>query len=135
MISSVALQFLLGAFRRCARRGIHHCEEDEFFREVLVLFWDLQYLYKYGIVTDLTPSLPHSTPFADPTPTPVLERLGFHDELLFNMMGALADDPEPEPGILSVLGNREIRLVAAKGLAERLESGLESVKAEIDRLG
>ncbi len=121
IVSRVALEMLV--------RSIS--EEDSEFRR---LFWDYMYLYRYGLTEFKDPVPVLSGLWQEPTPTPMLERLRLHEEVLIGLIDIAAGDPSPQPSIQAVLHDREARLEAAKGLAQRLDSGLEQVNKEIERL-
>ena len=121
IVSRVALELLVRSIR----------EEDSEFRR---LFWDYQYLYKYGLSELKVPVPILSSLWQEPTPTPLIEQLQLHEEVIMGLIDIAAGDPSPQPSIQAVLQDRESRLAAAKGLAQRFESGLEQVNKEIERL-
>lgn len=95
------------------------------------MFWDLQYLYKFGIPR--TPPLELTTPFPpQPQPDPLpIDRLRLHEEILVGLVSAFDGDPDPEPSLEAVLRNRSIRLTAAKNLSERLSTAMQQLNKEI----
>ncbi len=103
--------------------------------EVAELFWDLQYIYKFGIF---------SIPVAqDPTPTPVRsvlvnpDRLQLHEDILIALIDVLLGDPTPQPNlpnVSSILFNRNIRISAIKRVISKLEDALLQANEEIKRL-
>lgn len=98
------------------------------------MFWDLQYLYKFGIPRVPPPEL--TIPFPpqpQPDPSPV-DRLRLHEELLVGLVSAIDGDPEPQPNLEAILRNRSIRLNAAKNLSQRLNTAMQQLNKEILRL-
>lgn len=98
------------------------------------MFWDLQYLYKFGIHRTSPPEL--NVPFGDPShgdPSPT-DRLRLHEEILVGLVSAVDDELDPQSNLEAVLRNRNIRLSAAKNLYERLNTAIEQLEKEIARL-
>lgn len=98
------------------------------------MFWDLQYLYKFGIPRIPPPEL--AIPFPpqpQPDPSPI-DRLRLHEEILVGLVGVVDGDPDPEPNLGAILRNRSIRLNAAKNLSQRLNIAIQQLDKEILRL-
>ena len=127
VMKRILLHLLAGAVRH----------EDPSVREELALsFWDIKYLYLYGIPKIPSPDVP-APPFVNPQTdlaSSMQERFELHEELLFGLIDIAAGDPSPQPSVQAVLQDREARLNAARNLAERLDSGLEQLREEIERL-
>lgn len=73
------------------------------------MFWDLQYLYKFGIPRVPPPEL--TVPFPpqpQPYPSPI-DRLRLHEQILVGLVSAIDGDPDPEPNLEKVLRNRSKR--------------------------
>lgn len=99
------------------------------------MFWDLQYVYKFGIHRTLPPEL--NVPFSSPTQggTSPTDRLRLHEEILVGLVSAVDDElDDPQSNLEAVLRNRSIRLAAAKNLSERLNTAIEQLDREIARL-
>jgi hypothetical protein len=103
-------------------------------RQLAEAFWDLQYLYKFGI-----PKLPPPEgigpypPRPQPDPSP-LDRIRVHEELLLGLVDVFDGDPNPEPNLQGILRDKGIRLAAAKALSQRLTGALQGLNKEIARL-
>lgn len=95
------------------------------------LFWDLQYLYRFGVFRVPESPLPIPVPQPDPPPG---ARLRVHEDLLFDLLSAALGDPNPQPNIPGVLGNRQVRLAAAKDASKRLAAAQQMLNREIARL-
>lgn len=107
-------------------------------REYKQLFWDLQYLRKYGLIP-VPQSLPIPDPFEDPIPTPATvtwagTQLVIHEQLVAGMVSVISGDHSPQPNIVADLFDPELRLESAKSFRERLKSGLKEIDSEIARL-
>ncbi len=98
-------------------------------------FWDLKYLYLYGLSEIGVPVRTPSGPPDDLSTVSVEERLLVHEKLIMGLIDIAAGDPTPQPSLQAILQDREARLAAASGLAEQLDSKLDQVKEEIKRLG
>lgn len=133
IVSHVALEMLVRYVRECRSDP---SVDSELCREIRRLFWDYKYLYIYGLAgLELPAAVPvPSIPWQEPTPTPVIEQLQHHEEILNGLIDIVAGDPTPQRSIQAVLQDRESRLAAARGLAQRFETGLKQVNEEIERL-
>jgi hypothetical protein len=98
-------------------------------------FWDLQYLYRFGVPTIPSAVFSRLTiPPVQPDTNELAERVQLHEEILFTLVSPTANDLNPQPSLEAVVGDRAARLEAARGLATRLELGLKQVSLEIQRL-
>ncbi|HBL13324.1 MAG TPA: hypothetical protein DD379_18370 [Cyanobacteria bacterium UBA11162] len=125
LIRQQALEWLVGAIRH----------PDPKVRNLLAeLFWDLQYIYRFGI-----PKIPPAElqipwpPQPQPDPSP-LDRLRLHENILMGLVDIYAYEPDPETNLSYVLRDRTIRLTAAKGLSQRLNTALQQLDKEIAQL-
>ncbi|NER51292.1 MAG: hypothetical protein F6J92_32415 [Symploca sp. SIO1A3] len=136
MLDNIVKQTALALLVRAVR------DPDPKVREELIrLFWDLQYIYRFGI-----PEIPNLIRNLDPTPTPTIplpqpqpdpspiDRLMIHEEILFGLIDIFKGDPSPDPNIAGVLRNTEIRLKAAKDLSQRLNTAMVGLNKEIESL-
>lgn len=128
IIRRTALELLVGAVR--------HPEPKV--RDLLAeMFWDLQYIYRFGIPRIPPAEIPFPfPPQPQPDPSPI-NRLQLHEELLIGLVDFAAGDPDPEPNINNIEGilkNPSIRLAAAKNLLQRLNTATEKLNKEIARL-
>ena len=121
MLNQVIASSALGLIARIVREG------DE---SLVPYFWDLMYLYRYGLGHL---QIPHSPipPLPTPDPSPPRE---VHDRLLFELFNALLGDPNPQPNLVGMLGAREARLAGAKALQSRVNTAQQHLAAEIGRL-
>ena len=108
-------------------------------REIVESFWDLQYLYRFGI-PEIPSPLPPKGPETDPNPA---DQIYLRDDLIFELTNAMLDvgnvrprrgDPSPQPSLISKLGQTEFRIAGAKKLAERLSKAQALLSEEIIRL-
>lgn len=119
VIRSAALDLLI--------RGVRERDQD-----LIALFWDLQYIIKFGLLPPPRLVLPQPQP--DPSP---IDSIRLHEELLVGLVDVVAGDPNPQPNLPSLgsfLRDKAIRLKAAEGLAKRLEAALGHLKEEITAL-
>lgn len=132
--------------RRTALRTLMRAgrEEDEQWGSY---FWKLVYLDKLRLLAPpagVKPfdGRPQPMPFSgEPQPMP-FDLLSLYDDLLFELIGRIAadptpllrGDPSPQPSILDVLQHEGMRLNAAKTLRKQLESAMEGLDEEIERL-
>jgi hypothetical protein len=95
------------------------------------LYWDLVYIYKYGL-----PKIewPFPSPFEEPTPTPTIEWQRETDALLFDLVNIVAGDPSPQPSLQALLNDRGPRLDAAKRAYQQHEEALGALEQEIELL-
>ncbi len=101
--------------------------------ELILFFWDLQYLYKFGLPEIVPPEIP--VDFNDPQPDPSpIERLQVNESILSQLIDVVAGDPSPQPSLQSVLKDTNIRLSSAKKFAENLNNSLKMVNLEIEEL-
>lgn len=98
-------------------------------RGEIELYWDLMYLYKYGLPQIQGPIL---IPYAEPTP--MLEWQRETDALLFDLISIAAGDPSPQPSLQAALQDRATRLEAAKGAYLHHEEALGALEQEISAL-
>lgn len=133
MLDSIIKQTALGLLVRAVQ------DPDPKVREELSqLFWDLQYIYRFGIPKIPTPELfpipvRPFPPQPQPDPSPI-DRLRINEEILFGLIDTFDGDPSPQPNITGVLRNTKIRLKAAKALSQRLNTAMEGLKKEIECL-
>ncbi|MCL4299118.1 MAG: hypothetical protein KJ077_25505 [Anaerolineae bacterium] len=133
-VSRVSGEFLIRAARAFASNG--YILNDEISR-ILEARWDLEYWRKFGLpdIADLLdeppPGWDPNRPWPDPSPE---DRIRVHDEILVGLLEIVAGDPHPQPNVLKLLRNREIRLAAAKKFSQRLQTALVQVNEEIARL-
>jgi hypothetical protein len=110
------------------------------------LFWDIKYLYLFGIpeIPNLIPNpeLPPQPfpapvipfpPQPQPDPSPI-DRLRINEDILFDLIDIFDEGFSSQSGIAGVLRNTEIRLKAANELYQRLNTAMEGLKKEIERL-
>lgn len=105
-------------------------------RQFAEAFWDLQYLYKFGI-----PKLPPPEPGIigpypprpQPDPSP-FDRLHLHEQILLGLVDVLDGDPDPQPNLQNVLRDKGIRLAAARALSQRLTTAVQGLSKELARL-
>jgi hypothetical protein len=126
VIRSLALDLIAGAVRH----------PDPAIRARLAeAFWDLQYLYRFGIPKisgiELLPRTFPPEPGPDPFP---INRLKLHEDLIFDLARAVLNDPDPEPNITSVVGSKVARLAGARSLSKRLAAAQKLLAKEIERL-
>lgn len=125
LIRRLALELLVGAVRH---------PDPKVRSQLAELFWDLQYIYRFGIPK--IPPLELQRPWPpqpQPDPSPI-DRLGLHEDILMGLVDIYAYDPTSETNLSSVLRDRTIRLAAAKGLTQRLNTALQQLDKEIARL-
>ena len=97
-------------------------------------FWDLKYLYHFGL-PKLPPLLPMPWPPGpqpDPDPASLAQRVSALEQLVFELID-VGRDPSPQPS-QSVLLNREIRLESVKRMTKQFETGLQQLAEEQKRL-
>jgi hypothetical protein len=99
-------------------------------------FWDLKYIYHFGI-PKLPPTMPAPVPWPpgpqpDPDPTSLAARVAILEQLVFDLIDVPAD-PSPQPA-KSVLLNRELRLESVRRLTEQFETGLKQLNEEQKQL-
>lgn len=126
LIKGVALDLIAGVLRH---------PDPSARRKFAEAYWDLQYLYRFGIpkisgIDELPRPFP---PEPRPHPSPI-DRTKIHEEVLFGLAKALLMDPEPEPNISSVFGDKAVKLAAAKNLSQRLLAAEKLLTKEIARL-
>jgi hypothetical protein len=97
-----------------------------------ISFWDLKYIYHFGI-PKLPPTEPAPVPWPrvpqpDPDPTSLAARVTILEQLVFDLIDVPAD-PTPQPS-KSVLVNRELRLESVRRLTEQFETGLKQLHEE-----
>jgi len=102
--------------------------------DVIEAYWDLVYLYKFGlpeIKVDLVIPWP---PQPQPDPSPLYGSL-VRDSLLLDMLDLAMGDPNPQPdSFIKLLGNNQIRLTAVKKLIDHYRKVIPQITAEIQRL-
>lgn len=109
-------------------RGV--TERDE---ELIRLFWDLQYLYKFGLPEIVPSEIPVDFNIPQPDPSPI-DRIQVNETILSQLVDVVAGDPSPQPSIQSILKDTNIRLSSAKNFAQNLNSALKMVNSEIQEL-
>jgi hypothetical protein len=101
----------------------------------MIGFWDVQYIYLYG--------LPEIPPAAVPAPFPpepqrdpasLAQRVQVLETIVFDLVGGRAADPTPQPSRQSVFPDTKLQLEAVERLTKRFESGLQQLGQEHDRL-
>lgn len=122
IVKRLALEMIAGAVRH----------PDPATRRLLAEhYFDLKYLYLYGLPTVPRPDLRVPwPPQPGPDPSPI-DHLRRHDEILFDLLGAEDGDPEPEPNIRAILRDRGLRLAALKALSTRLKQALPRIDSAI----
>ena len=125
IIRQVALDLLVGAVRN---------EDSRVRRELVELFWDLQYIYRFGVPRVPSPDIPLPVPSILQLALDSSERIQLHQEVLLGLLDEIAGDPSPQPSLQNILYDQQVRLAAAKGLNQRLEFALKQVNQEIERL-
>lgn len=99
-------------------------------RRLAGLYWDLMYIYRFGIPRVEIPN--PSGPLPNPSP---IDRTRIHEEVLFGLLDAVdRGDTDPEPSITGILTDKSIRLSAAKNLTVRLTTAQQLLSREIARL-
>jgi hypothetical protein len=121
IIREMTLDLIVGAVR-------HHDPAER--RRLAGLYWDLMYIYRFGILRVPIPN--PSAPLPNPSPE---GRVRVHEEVLFGLLDTVdRGDPDPEPSITTLVANKSIRLSAAKALAVRLTTAQQQLGKEIERL-
>jgi len=109
---------------------------------ILEAYWDLMYLYRFGLPVPVTVPEIHFPPIPGPDPLPISIARD-HSLLLFELVNLVVGDPEPEPVLvgdpepqpnLKTFLGREARLAAVKALHERLTRAVKLADVEITRL-
>lgn len=133
-VSRVSGEFLIRAAREFAENNYIITDRV---RRMMEVHWIGEYIRKFGLpdITDLLdeppPGWDPNRPWPDPSPE---DRIRVHDEILVGLLEIVAGDPHPQPNVLSILRNREIRLAAAKKFSQRLQTAIVQVNEEIARL-
>jgi hypothetical protein len=134
MLNQFLQRLILSQLVEAGREAIHHPPgpHDERAKELMRIYWDLVYWYKFGIpkFPETQIQLPRFNEMG-PLTTDTLE---LHQELLFYLLDAYAGDPSPQPSLQSLLLDRSTRLAAAREVALLFERGHQSMKEEITRL-
>lgn len=134
MLNQLIRQVALGILVKAAR------EQNP---DLARYFWDLKYLYEFGLEPppEAVPDIPFP-PGPQPDPVP-FRQLGIHAEVLFGLADLVADqavagtgagDPSPQPNLGFVLTNPDPRLDAAKHVQQRLKKAVGHLEEEIHRL-
>jgi len=127
-LNSVTTNLTRGASLGLLVRAV--TERDE---ELIRLFWDLQYFYKYGLSKTVPPEIPVDFDHPEPDPSPV-DRLQVNEFILSQFVDVIAGDPSPQPNLQSILKDTNIRLSSARKFAQGLNSALKMVNHEIEVL-
>jgi hypothetical protein len=102
--------------------------------ELAEMYWDLKYIYLFGIPKNPVPDLPIPwPPEPQPDPSP-WKRMQLHEDILVSLIDSTSGEPDPQANINSVLRDPRIRLEAASGLHKRLNLAVEQLALEIKRL-
>jgi hypothetical protein len=110
-------------FRRAA------AGDEEARQELVVNYWDRQFLRKYGLF-----KIPQGQ-WGDLDPEPnITFRLGLYDYLLSGLINIAAGDPDPQPNLVGLLIDPRLRLAAAKQLIPRLNKAIDGIGKEIEAL-
>lgn len=111
-------------------------EESARYRHPLVdLFWDLKYIYLFGVPK--VPPTPAPGPFvwdSQPDVGALGQRVQVLEAIVFDLVGSGAADPTPQPSTQSVLLDPKLRLESVERLTKRFENGLKQLKQERDFL-
>lgn len=99
-------------------------------------FWDLKYIYHFGLPT-IPPTVPAPIPWPtgpepDPDPTSLAKRVATLEDLVFDLID-VPQDPSPQPSRV-VLLNRELRLQSVRRLTEQFETAVKQLSEEEKRL-
>lgn len=96
---------------------------------IIEAYWDLMYLYKFGIFK-IEPGIPR---IIGPDPLPIFSTQD-QNFLLFELINFAAGDPQPESSLKTNVFSSQVRLTAVKALRERLTSAVKLADVEITRL-
>ena len=97
------------------------------------MFWDLQYIYKFGLPEMIPPTIPVDFNVPKPDPSPI-EMIQVNQYILSQLVDVVAGDPSPQPSLQSILKDTNVRLSSAKSFAKKLNKALKTVKLEIEEL-
>ena len=105
--------------------------------ELLRLYWELMYLYRFGL-PKIPPLFDPNRPAPDPVPDSIYIDSRVFDSIIAKAVhdpgfGTLFGDPTPQPN-LDQFGGVRVRLDAAQALCKRLVVAVKELEHEIAEL-